>query len=634
MCGIAGVIYFDGRTVEGGLIKTMTDRMVHRGPDGEGVYVDGSVGLGNRRLAIIDLSPKGKQPMCNEDGSLWITYNGEMYNFLELRQLLIDKGHQFNSNTDTEVIVHAYEEWGTECLQRFNGMFAFALWDSRKQQAFIARDRIGIKPLFYHQSENSFAFGSEIKVILPAVEDYSEIDYEALSYYLALNYTPAPFTLFNAVRQLLPGHFMLVNLDGEVRIEQYWRLIYNETNYQDEDYYKQQFTELLEDAVRSRLVSDVPFGAFLSGGIDSSTVSYWMRKNINEKLKTFSIGFEEESYNELEYSNEVAEWLDVDHYNKMVNAELASLLPKMVWHAEEPTADSSMVAVYYLSQLARQHVTMALSGDGADEILAGYETYQAHYLHRLYRLIPGFVRNKVITPLVNAIPSSDEKISWDFKLRRFVNRGDLTPEDAHATWRMIFDTDSRNKLLLPLNGRSSASADMLDLYRNVFAQTNARQALNRLLYVDTVFYLPNDMLVKVDRMSMAHSLEVRVPFLDHRLVEFAASVPPSLKLKNFTINKYLIKAVMKGRLPQRTLTRRKAGFNVPKVKWLRGELKPFVLDTLSRQAIQQMGFLDYLTVDKVLADHFANRADNSFQIWNLLTLSIWWRQFIQNKGEA
>lgn len=634
MCGITGLMRFDQQPVTLELVKRMSDRMEHRGPDDEGAYVDRFVGLGNRRLAIIDLSPKGHQPMSNEDGSIWITYNGEMYNFLDLRQELIARGHQFRSDSDTEVIVHAYQEWGTDCLQKFNGMFAFAIWDSNKQRMFVARDRIGIKPLFYHHSNNTFAFGSEIKVILPALESYSEIDVEALSYYMALNYTPAPYTLFKTVRQLLPGHFILANADGSIRIEQYWQLEYDESGYRDESYYTDKFTGLLEDAVRSRLMSDVPFGAFLSGGIDSSTISYWMKENIDEKLKTFSIGFEEESYSELEYAQEVARWLDVDHHHKIVNAELATLLPKMVWHAEEPTADSSMVAVYYLSQLARQHVTMALSGDGADEILAGYETYQAHYLHQLYRYIPRFVRKGVINPLVNAIPPSENKISWDFKLRRFVNRGDMTSEDAHATWRMIFDASSRAQMMAPLNGQAGAKADFVNLYRDVFATTNAKNALNRLLYVDTVFYLPNDMLVKVDRMSMAHSLEVRVPFLDHRLVEFAASIPPSLKLKNFTNNKYLIKAVMRGRLPKRILNRKKAGFNVPKVRWLRGELKPFVHDNLSRQQIQAMGFIDGNAVDTLLADHFNNKADNSFQIWNLLTLSLWWQQFIQENVTA
>lgn len=631
MCGIAGVLYFDGTAAQPEILKNMTDVIAHRGPDGEGVYTSGAVGLGHRRLAILDLSPAGKQPMSNEDGTIWVTFNGEIYNFGEVRRELSDRGHKFRSLTDTEVIVHAYEEWGTDCLKRFNGMFAFGLWDEQKRRLWLVRDRLGVKPLFYCYSSRCLLFGSEIKAILchPGVE--RTIDYEALSYYLALNYTPAPYTLFANIRQLLPGHYLWVDADGHVQDVEYWDVVYSEEGNRSEQSYLEEFSALLEDSIRLRLVSDVPFGVFLSGGVDSSSVAYWMSRQMQEAVKTFSIGFGESSFDELEYARLVAQTLQSEHYEQIVTADAATILPKVVWHAEEPTADSSMVAVYYLAQMAREKVTMALSGDGADEILAGYETYQAYYLLRLYRLLPSWLRQNAIDPLVHAIPVSDAKVTWDFKLKRFVAGSELLPEDAHATWRMIFNASAREELLSPVSNFPGVKADVLDLYRTAFAQTNAHHPLNRMLYVDTRLYLPNDMLVKVDRMTMAHSLETREPFLDYRLVEFVAAVPPRLKLKNWHHKKYLLKAAMRRKLPAQILWRKKQGFNVPNSRWIKQKLKPFVTDHLSPKRVREMGIFDYKTVENILHEHFEEKADNSHKIWCLLTLSIWWQQFFIEK---
>lgn len=636
MCGIAGLLHFDGRPAQTEMVKRMNASIAHRGPDGDDTYTDGPVGLGQRRLAIIDLSPAGMQPMSNEDGTVWITFNGEMYNFMEIRRELDALGHQFHSMTDTETIVHAYEEWGVECLHRFNGMFAFALWDAKRQRLWLVRDRLGIKPMFYAHLPNRLLFGSEIKAVLCDDEVERTIDYEALSYYLTLNYMPAPHTLFVKVRQLLPGHYLMVEASGRVEDVEYWDLEYHENPYPNrtEQEYLDEFSALLEDSVRLRLISDVPLGSFLSGGLDSSAVSYWMSRLMNAPVKTFSIGFQERSYNELDYARQVADTIGADHHERIVEANAAEVLPKVVWHSEEPTADSSMVAVYYLAQMAREKVTVALSADGADEIMAGYETYQAHYLHRLYRRVPGWIRNGVVMPLISALPVSDGKVSWDFKLRRFARSANLPPEDAHATWRMIFNGDMRKQLLAPVNDEPGADADALDLYRAAFARTKARHPLNRLLYVDTRFYLPNDMLVKVDRMTMAHGLEAREPFLDYRLVEFLASVPPYLKLKNFRHKKYLLKAAMAGKLPDSVIWRKKAGFNLPKARWIKDELKPFVTDNLSPQRIREMGLFDARVVDTLLNDHFSEKADNSHQIWCLLTLSLWWGQFMENSNSS
>lgn len=631
MCGIAGALYFNRASIEAERIQDMTDVLVHRGPDDEGIYVSGSMGLGHRRLAIIDLSPAGKQPMANEDRTIWITFNGEIYNFMGIRHELEKKGHRFRSATDTEVVIHAYEEWGIDCLKRLNGMFAFGLWDEGQQCLWLVRDRLGLKPLFYCHLPQCLFFGSEIKALLTDPRVDRTIDYEALAYYLALNYMPAPHTLFARVRQLLPGHYLKVDITGQVQDVEYWELVFREEENRSERAYVEEFNTLLEDSVRLRLVSDVPFGVFLSGGIDSSSVAYWMSRHLNEPVKTFSIGFGEPSFDELIYAREVAQSIHSDHYERMVTADAAVILPRLVWHAEEPTADSSMLAVYYLAQETHKHVKMVLSGDGADEILAGYETYQAYYLHRLYRFFPAWFRRKVIRPMVNLFPVSDSKVSWDFKLRRFVAGAEFQPEDAHATWRMIFDREARERLMSPVVDHPGAAEDAINLYRTLFARTNARHALNRMLYVDTRFYLPNDMLVKVDRMTMAHGLEAREPFLDYRLVEFLASVPPRFKLKRFQHKKYLLKASMKGKLPDSVRWRKKQGFNVPNARWIKGDLKPFVMDHLSPNCIRDMGLLDSRAVDELLNDHFANRADNSHQIWCLLTLVLWWQQFIKQR---
>ncbi|MFC1976633.1 asparagine synthase (glutamine-hydrolyzing), partial [Chloroflexota bacterium] len=424
MCGITGLLKFnDNQPISADIIRRMTTILKHRGPDGEGIHIQGPVGLGHRRLAIIDLSDAGKQPMTNEDGSIWLTYNGEIYNFQEIRRMLITKGHQFQSNTDTEVVIHAYEEWGLDCLEKFNGMFAFALWDQKQEQLWLVRDRLGIKPLFYAVCPPSqgqpgyFLFGSEIKAILASGLLGAKVNLEGLHHYLSLNYTPAPYTLFAGIHQLLPGHHLLCDTSGNIKTAEYWDMYFSEDAYRDAPYYFDAFEQMANDAVRSRLVSDVPFGAFLSGGVDSSGIVYWMSQIMPQPVKTFSMGFQQESYNELGHARQIAKVCQTEHYEKFVTTDAVSVLPKIVWHAEEPTADSSMIPMYYLAQMTRRHVTMVLSGDGADEILAGYETYQAYYARQFYRLLPGLLRRRILAPLAHLLPVSDAKISLDFKLK-------------------------------------------------------------------------------------------------------------------------------------------------------------------------------------------------------------------------
>jgi asparagine synthase (glutamine-hydrolysing) len=624
VCGIAGVFRFDDQPADRAIVQRLTDTLAHRGPDGEGLFVSGAIGLGHRRLSIIDLSDAARQPLANEDGSVRITYNGEIYNFQEIRDELERRGHVFRSRTDSEVIVHAYEEWGTESLARFNGMFAFALWDERRQRLWLVRDRLGVKPLFYAHQADGLRFGSEVKAVIadPAVP--RRLDPQALGCFLAFNYLPAPRTLFRGVRQVEPGHYLLIERSGVIRDVAYWDVVYEEGTDYGEKAYVDELSALLSDSVRLRLMSDVPLGVFLSGGVDSTGVAYWMSRHQSAPVRSFSIGFHAASYDERSYARAVAASIGAVHRDVVLDADAAEFLPTIVRHAEEPTADSSMVAVYHLAALARRDVTVVLSGDGADDILGGYETYQAHYLHRLYRAVPSQLRRSLIAPLIGALLSSDAKVNLFEKLKRFVAAGDRSPDDAHASWRVVFDDQRRRRLLGPLH---SQAGDPLDTYRDAFARTNARHPLNRMLYVDTRLYLPSDMLVKIDRMTMAHGLEARAPYLDYRIVEFAARVPPRWKLRRFARKKYLLKAALAGKVPTEALHRKKQGFNIPKARWIRQGLKPFVVDTLSASRVRDLAVLDPAVVAEVLEAHFTGREDNSHQIWSLLVLSSWFQQF-------
>ncbi|MBU1610731.1 MAG: asparagine synthase (glutamine-hydrolyzing) [Proteobacteria bacterium] len=613
---------FQGQPVDEGLVARMCDSLAHRGPDGRGVMARGEMGLGHRRLAILDLSDKGAQPMSSADQSLWLTYNGEIYNFLDIRNELEALGHSFRSGTDTEVILAAYREWGRACINRFNGMFAFGLWDEPLKRLWLVRDRMGIKPLFYCLDKTGVRFGSEIKAVL---EDgmQRKVSPLALSLFLGLNWMPAPHTMLADIKQLLPGQQLTVHADGRHELDRYWDLGCMQSAPRSDARWAEDFDSLMHEAVNMRLVSDVPFGAFLSGGLDSSSICWWMSRSISD-LNTFSIGFKERSYDETSYAEQVVEHLGVRSFRREVDAfEVPSLLEAVVSHAEEPTADSSMLAVYLLSELARKHVTMVHSGDGADELLAGYETYQASLLARTYGRLPSMVRRGV-AGLVNSIPASEAKVSLDFKLKRFVAGAGLSPERAHASWRMIHDQEGKSALCPELfRGGDDA---VFSLYEEYFRACPASRPLDRLLWVDTRLYLPNDMLVKVDRMTMAHGLEARVPFLDHRVAEFCFSMPAEMKLRAGLRKKYLLKKVMAERLPRKILGRKKAGFNLPVGLWLRTSFHDYAREILG-QGVREMGVLDARQVERLLSEHRRKVRDHSHQLWNLLVLVLWWKRF-------
>jgi len=624
VCGIVGKLNTDRtRAVDPWLIRAMCETLVHRGPDDEGIHVDGPVGLGMRRLSIIDLAG-GHQPMSNEDGTIWVVFNGEIYNYRDWKPALEARGHRFSSNSDTEVIVHLYEEYGDEFVHHLRGMFAIALWDKRREALTLVRDRIGIKPLYYSAQGDRLLFGSELKALLPDGLP-REIDPQALHEFLSYNYIPGPRTIFKAVKKLQPGH-RLVASRGRITVEPYWRpepVSSPDGRAKPVAYYVERLTDLLKEAVRYRLISDVPLGVFLSGGIDSSTVVAVMREVSSDPIKTFSIGFEHESYNELPHARLVARHFETEHHEFTVAPNVVDLLPKLVRFFDEPFADSSAIPVYYLSELARRHVTVALGGDGGDEIFAGYETYTAYKLASLYRSLPKTLR-AAIPPLVARLPVSHAKISFDYKAKRFIQNALLPPERAHYAWKVIFSDDMKRHLYAAEpDGRVQ---DPFLVFERELAQCRAETGLSRLQYVDLRVYLPDDILVKVDRMSMAHSLEVRVPLLDHKLVEFAATIPPDLQLRGLR-KKYLLKRAMTHRLPATILNRKKGGFNVPVPVWLRHDLHDYVRDVLSEKRLREQGFFHPQYVHGLITDHVNMGVDYSRNIWGLLIFALWYDEY-------
>jgi asparagine synthase (glutamine-hydrolysing) len=625
MCGIAGFFYPErGRDAEPSRLRAMCDTLVHRGPDSEGMLCKDGIGIGIRRLRIIDLAT-GDQPIFNGDGSVAVTFNGEIYNHRELRQDLEAKGYRFRTQSDTEVLVHLYDDLGPDLVHRLNGMFAFAVADFRERRVLLARDRLGIKPLFLARAGGAWMWGSEIKAILENAEVRRSVDRNTLPDYLGLNYLPPGRTLFQGIEQLLPGELATLDENG-IHRRVYWKLDFAPEPGLDERRAIERSLELFEDSVRLRLMSDVPFGAFLSGGIDSSAVVAFMSRHVTTPVKTFSIGFAERGFDELPYARKVAERYHTEHHELTIEPEIEAILPELVWHSEEPTADSSAIPVYYVSKLAREHVTMVLSGDGGDELFAGYETYNAYYARRRYRRLPRWVRRGLVGPLVRALPVGSGKIGFDFKARRFVQGAELGADEAHFFWRSIFTEEGKRELLAEEDGVRSSTFERYSWY---FDEADTTDPLARMLYVDTRFYLPSDMLVKVDRMSMAHSLEARVPFLDHRLVEWTASIPSSIKFKGH-VRKILLKKGLAPLLDHEILHRKKAGFNVPKNVWLRGPLRTMMEDVLAPDRLKRHGLFRPPVVERLMREHVAKSADHSFQIWSLLIFQLWYDRFVDS----
>ncbi|MBI2886621.1 MAG: asparagine synthase (glutamine-hydrolyzing) [Chloroflexi bacterium] len=625
MCGIAGAAsLLREQPVSAAVLARMLAQLRHRGPDDEGAYLDRYVGLGVRRLAIIDVAG-GHQPVGNEDGTAWVVLNGEIFNYPALRAQLADRGHRFATGADTETIVHAYEEWGDACVERLNGQFAFALWDLARERLLLARDRVGIKPLHYAYVEGVLVFSSELKGLLEYPGMPRELDPEALDQYLTYEHVPVPRTIFRGVRKLPPGHLLTLDRSG-LRLSQYWDfdLAQSEApSARSEGEWEEQFRDALRQAVRMELMSDVPLGVFLSGGIDSSTVAALMAQEGGRRVLSFSIGFDDPSFDESQHARQVARHLGTEHREQTLTQPMMwELVPRIADILDEPLGDSSIIPCYLLARFARQHVTVALGGDGGDELLAGYSTMQAHRLAQYFNRLPGWLREGIIRPAVERLPVSHDNLSFDFKAKRFVAGAAAPPPLRHHLWMGSFGPEEKALLLSP-DVRAAANGSAYRTAEEHYHATAAQDELNRLLYMDMKLYLDTDILAKVDRSSMAVSLEARVPFLNQVVLDVAARIPLGLKLRGFT-RKYLLRRIMRGVLPDSILNRPKKGFNIPVAKWFRHELKDLLLDTLSEERVRREGLFQYAAVHRLLEQHFSGRRDNRKQLWTLLVFALWY----------
>lgn len=629
MCGLCGKVYYDpSRPVERSTLVRMCDTIGHRGPDADGFYLNGPVGLGSRRLSIIDVEG-GRMPIPNEDETIWIVYNGEIYNFPKLRTLLEQRGHRFATHSDTETIVHLYEEKGDDFARHLNGMFALAIWDDRRKRLVLARDQLGVKPLYYAVLDDRLVFGSEIKCLLADGVDRT-IDRVALHDYLSFNYVPGPRSMFAAIRKLPPGHILTFDAaTRQVTVTQYWDLPEPDVSgfrANGRGHLDDELLDLLRQVVRDQMISDVPIGAFLSGGIDSSLVVALMSECSDRSVKTFSLGFQEQSYSELPYARVVAQRFKTEHHELTLEPNAQDLVAAMSEYFDEPFADSSSIAVYAVSKLAADHVKVALSGDGGDELFGGYYTYQADRLASIYRRLPKAISTRFLPWLVDRMPVSDGKASLDFKLRRFMTGGTLAPLQAHYAWKAYFSEDAKMRLYGPLNGHAQELRPSVRLLEQYHDGYHSPDWLNRLLYVDMKVQLVDDMLTKVDRMSMAHSLEVRVPLLDLRLVEFMSQVSSDLKVRRMTL-KYLLRRVARRVLPKEIFARKKAGFTVPIASWVKGDLKDMVREHLSPQRLAAQGIFDPHAVEGLLDAHYRGTRNHSHNIWTLLMFSLWYERY-------
>ena len=630
MCGIAG--YFgEGDSV---VLKKMADTLRHRGPDDEGYYEDGTVGIAHRRLSIIDLSPSGHQPMTGEDENVHIVFNGEIYNFQELRAGLKNK-HQFKGVSDTEVIVHLYEEIGPEVFSKIKGMFAIALYDKAQKKLFLARDGMGKKPLYYGIFEKTLLFGSELKALMAHPKFKKELDIASLNKYFQYEYVPTPHTMFQNVFKLESGHY--ATYDGNVLTKtKFWDLSFeaNKVGASLNDTITR-FDELLYDGVKKRLISDVPLGVFLSGGIDSSTIAYYAQKIARDTgaqpIQTFSIGFKEDSFDESKYARQVAKFLGTKHHEKILSAqEGAALIPVIADLLDEPMADASIIPTYLLSHFTRGHVTVALGGDGGDELLCGYDTFLAHRAASIYEKVPEVLRRKIIEKMVPLLPSSHKNMSWDFKAKKFIAGFYGDKKYRNQRWLGAFDKDERKKLFSKKIAKKIESLNEFEDIDNYLKELSTNEYYDQLTYLYLRTYMMDDILVKVDRASMYNSLEVRAPFLDTDVVDFLVNVPLSLKLHGFT-TKYLLKKLMEDKLPRDIVYRKKKGFGIPLAEWLGGELKPLVLEMLSEERLKKQGLFDPTYVKGLLDDHFSKRADNRKPLWTLLVFQMWYdRWYISN----
>jgi asparagine synthase (glutamine-hydrolysing) len=625
MCGIAGILEFHAeRAVAPHLLEAMAKVIEHRGPDQGGIVHEGPVGLVARRLRIIDLSPAGSQPYASEDGAVVCVYNGEIFNHAALREELSALGHRFRGRCDGEVVVHAYEAWGPRCVERFRGFFAFALWDAGRRQLLLARDRLGIKPLYYALAGDRLVFGSEIKAILEHPEVPRAMDVQSMYHYLGYEFVPGPATMFQGIRKLPPGTIALCQ-DGRLEVEPYWELAF-EDSLEDEATLARRIRDGLRDAVHAWMMSDVPEGVFLSGGLDSTAVLAFAREATAGPLPTFTLGYDDPSFSEWEYAREAARHYGTDHHEIRVAPVTPEVIEQVVWHLDEPMTDLSSVPLFLLCRAARRQVTVCLSGEGGDEVFIGYDRFVASKAERLYRLLPRPIRRGLIEPLVTRLPDQEQKKGPAVVLRRFIEGARLDPAGGHMRWQ-YFGSPALDARLFREHVLAAVDRDRFRPVRRALERCRSSRRLDREIFVDTRFTMPDSVLMKVDKMSMAHALEVRVPLLDHHLVELAATIPPRLKFPGFR-TRAIYRRALQGVLPPKILARGKQGYSLPLKQWLRHELREYMVQVLAGSDVIRAHF-DRAGVDALVAEHLSRRANHNHTLWALMNLTLWHRRFIE-----
>ncbi|HEY1601160.1 MAG TPA: asparagine synthase (glutamine-hydrolyzing) [Pirellulales bacterium] len=636
MCGITGAVWTDpALRVERDTLARMTEMLRHRGPDDVGLYASDvhtnqgasatvGVALGHRRLSIIDVAG-GRQPLANEDETIWIVFNGEIYNFRDLHRRLEGAGHRFRTASDTETLVHLYEDEGVGFLEHIEGMFALAIWDGRRRQLVLARDRLGKKPLVYREEPGRLLFASELKSLLEVPDVAREIDPRAVDEYLAYQYVPHPRTIFRGIRKLPPAHYAVYR-DGALSLGQYWSPDFTQEVHRSAADYSAELRELLTRAVEKRLQSEVPLGAFLSGGIDSSIVVALAQQLSQDRVKTFSIGFPIAEYDETSYAREVAKLLGTDHYEERVEPDGMAMLPKLMWHYDEPFADSSAIPTYYVSQMTRRHVTVALSGDGGDELFAGYTRYQAVRLAGLFDRLPGPVRSLLAGSFWQCLPASPRQKSLVRKFKRFAAGLGESGQRRYFDWMSIFNEAQRASLYSDDFLAQLPDHDPFDFLQESFNRVRGRDPVTAASLVDLVTYLPCDLMTKVDIASMAHGLECRAPFLDQHVVELAARMPVDLKLRRGR-GKRILRETFGHLLPRSLLSRPKMGFGVPLGHWFRHELRDFTREVLLDPATLSRGYFQPAAVERLVNDHLSGVFDHSYRLWSLLVFELWQRQW-------
>lgn len=632
MCGIAGILHFNQsqERPDEFLIRRMTDVLKHRGPDDSGVWRDGQIALGHRRLSIIDLSTHGRQPMSNENGSVQITYNGEVYNFRDLKERfsLVNHGHKFVSRTDTEVLVHLYEEIGLEMVPELNGMFAFALWDARSRELHLIRDRYGIKPLFYTKQNDRLLFASEIKSILQDSKVPRRVNLQALHDFLTFDYIPGEQTAFEGIYEVPPAHILSVDTNGNTTLRRYWEPTYEVDEQIDEKSASQTALELMRQAVERQLVADVPVGVLLSGGMDSSALTALMADQTNAPIHTYSVGFEDKSFNEIPFARIMAKKFGTIQREVIVTPALVrEMLPKYLSHIDEPYADGSAIPTYYVCQLAKSEVTVVLSGEGGDEAFAGYETHAAFKVSKWFNRVPGPIRRNVLAPLVQLLPVSHKKLSLEFKLKRFLGGQDFSPAEAHLWWRIVLTEKQKLKLYNPEILENFTPKASVRFFSDIFNQSKAKDELNRILQIDSSVFLPDDLMIKNDRMSMAHSLEARVPFTDNELTAFMERVPTKLKLKGLK-KKNIMRLALGEILPPEILNKKKVGLEMPYSHWLRHELKDLLFEYCSPSRLAQTGLFAPAEAKSIIDQHLSGKVDHGRALWGLLNFMMWFELYI------